>query len=127
MHNRSRKMKESNYISFNGKSVEISVSLFTFKEGDVYIVYCPSLDLSGYDRDEAVAIDDFNTMLTEYLSWQLEHGTLSADLAAHGWHLGKDKGDEPDLAELLGRNEQLRNIVTGSFTKTNLNKTCAYA
>lgn len=121
-------MKTGNYIRFDKRGgVEISVSLFTFKEGDVYIAYCPSLDLSGYDQDEGKAMSDFETMLTEYLSWQLEHGTLRADLVAHGWRMGKLKGDEPAMEELLGMNEQLRTLVTGSYIKTNLNKTCALA
>lgn len=85
-------MKTGNYIRFDKHGgVEIGVSLFTFKEGDVYIAYCPSLDLSGYDRDEEKAKSDFETMLSDYLLWQLKHGTLRADLEAHGWlKYGKD-------------------------------------
>jgi hypothetical protein len=121
-------MKTSNYISFDSNGgVEISVSLFTFKEGDVYIAYCPSLDLSGYDHDEAKAKADFEAMLADYLAWQMRNGTLRADLSAHGWHIGKAKGNEPPLSELLGMNEQLRTLVAGSYMKTNLNTTCALA
>lgn len=122
-----RIMESGNYISFGSKSVKIKVSIYTFKENGVYIAYCPSLDISGYDHDETAAIDDFRTMLSEYISWQLEHGTLDADLASHGWSVGSGKGREPGLAEMLVRNEQLRNIVTGSYSKTNLNTTCAHA
>ena len=45
-------MTHLNYISFGNGNVEINVSLFVFKEGDTYIAYCPSLDLSGYDMTE---------------------------------------------------------------------------
>ena len=84
-------MKSTNYISFDDSgSVKISVSLFTFKEGDVYIAYCPSLDLSGYDRDEAKAKADFEIMLADYLSWQMRNGTLREDLAAHGRNAGHE-------------------------------------
>lgn len=121
-------MNKTNYISFdNNGGVEISVSLFTFKQDDVYIAYCPSLDLSGYDRDETKAKADFEAMLADYLSWQMRNGTLREDLAAHGWHIGKAKGDEPPMEEMLGMNEQLRTLVVGSYMKTNLNKTCALA
>ena len=121
-------MKSTNYISFDDSgSVKISVSLFTFKEGDVYIAYCPSLDLSGYDRDEAKAKADFEIVLADYLSWQMRNGTLREDLAAHGWHIGKAKGNEPPMEEMLGMNEQLRSLVVGSYMKTNLNTTCALA
>lgn len=121
-------MKTSNHISFDDKGgVEISVSVFTFKEGDVYIAYCPSLDISGYDSDEAKAKADFEAMLADYLTWQMRNGTLRADLSAHGWHIGKVKGNEPPLSELLGMNEQLRTLVAGSYMKTNINTTCALA
>lgn len=121
-------MKTSNYISFDDKGgVEISVSVFTFKEGDVYIAYCPSLDISGYDSDEAKAKADFEAMLADYLTWQMRNGTLRTDLSAHGWHIGKVKGNEPPLSELLGMNEQLRTLVAGSYMKTNINTTCALA
>ena len=117
-------MTNLNYISFSKDGVEISVSLFVFKEGDTYIAYCPSLDLSGYDLTEESARADFDFMLSDYLSEQLRNGTLRADLALHGWKVGKAKGNEPDLSDMLGMNEQLRNLVTHSFKKTNVNKTC---
>lgn len=95
----------SNYISFDADGgIEISVSLFTFKEGDVYIAYCPSLDLSGYDRDIDKAKADFEAMLSDYLLWQTRNGTLRADLEAHGWRIGKAKGNEPAMSELLETN-----------------------
>ena len=118
-------MTNLNYISFSKSGVEISVSLFVFKEGDTYIAYCPSLDLSGYDLTEESARADFDYMLSDYLSNQLRNGTLRADLALHGWKVGKAKGNEPDLSDMLDMNEQLRKLVTHSFKKTNVNRTCA--
>ncbi len=117
-------MTNLNYISFANNGVEISVSLFVFKEGDTYIAYCPSLDLSGYDLTEESARADFDFMLSDYLSHQLSHGTLRADLAAHGWKMSQAKGNEPELSDMLGVNEQLRRLVMHSFKKTNVNKTC---
>lgn len=90
-------MTNLNYISFTKGGVEISVSLFVFKEGDTYIAYCPSLDLSGYDLTEDSARADFDFMLADYLSEQLRKGTLRADLTMHGWKMGKAKGNEPEL------------------------------
>ena len=31
-------------------TMEVSLSVYVFKENDVFVAYCPSLDLSGYDR-----------------------------------------------------------------------------
>ena len=120
-----KKMTHLNYISFGNGNVEINVSLFVFKEGDTYIAYCPSLDLSGYDLTEESARADFDYMLSDYLSDQLRNGTLRADLASHGWKVGKAKGNEPDLSDMLGMNEQLRKLVTHSIKKTNVNRTCS--
>ena len=78
-------MTNLNYIKIHDDSVEISVSLFVFQEGDTYIAYCPSLDLSGYDLTEESARADFDFMLSDYLSNQLRNGTLRSDLTSHGW------------------------------------------
>ena len=118
-------MTDLNYICFKREGIEISVSLFVFKEGDTYIAYCPSLDLSGYDLTEESARSDFDYMLADYLNEQLRNGTLRNDLALHGWKLGKMKGNEPELSDMLGMNEQLRKLVMKSYKKTNVNKTCA--
>ena len=117
-------MTNINYISFKNGGVEINVSLFVFKEGDTYIAYCPSLDLSGYDLTEESACSDFDFMLADYLKEQLSNGTLRADLALHGWKMGKVKGNEPELSDMLGVNEQLRKLVMKSYKKTNVNKSC---
>ena len=116
---------KKNNIVFNNDGVDVTVSLFVFKEGETYIAYCPSLDLSGYDLTEESARADFDYMLSDYLSDQSRNGTLRADLASHGWKVGKVKGNEPDLSDMLGMNEQLRKLVTLSFKKTNVNRTCA--
>ena len=118
-------MTNINYIRFKTEGVEINVSLFVFKEGDTYIAYCPSLDLSGYDLTEESACSDFDYMLADYLNDQLRNGTLRTDLAMHGWKVGKAKANEPELSDMLGMNEQLRKLVMKSYKKTNVNRTCA--
>ena len=117
-------MTNINYICFKDEGVEISVSLFVFKEDDTYIAYCPSLDLSGYDLTEESARSDFDYMLVDYLNEQLRNGTLRDDLTLHGWKMGKVKGNEPELSDMLDMNEQLRRLVLKSYKKTNVNKTC---
>ena len=119
-------MTNLNYISFSKDGVEISVSLFVFKESDTYIAYCPSLDLSGYDLTEESARADFDYMLADYLADQLPNGTLRTDLAAHGWKVGKTKGNEPNLSDMLGMNEQLRSLVTHSFSKTAIDDSVSF-
>ena len=92
-------METQNYIALSGKEINISVSVFLFKEGDAYIAYCPSLDLSGYDTTEDSAKQDFEYMLREWLREQMDNGTLHRDLVKHGWKVGQEKAIEPSVAD----------------------------
>lgn len=74
-----------NAITINGKNIKVSVSVYLFKEGDTYIAYCPSLDLSGYDTTEESAKTDFEYMLKDWLKTQSENNLLEKDLKQHGW------------------------------------------
>ena len=67
-------------------TLEVSVSVYLFKENDVFVAYCPSLDLSGYDQTEEAARADFEYALKEYVKFQMQHDTLDKDLTRHGWH-----------------------------------------
>jgi len=65
-------------------TLEVSVSVYLFKENDVYVAYCPSLDLSGYDYTEEAARADFEYTLQEYVKFQMQNETLDKDLMRHG-------------------------------------------
>ena len=115
-----------NTIAFSRKGINISVSVYVFKENDVFIAYCPSLDLSGYDTTENKARQDFEYMLSEYLRSQMKQNTLHEDLARHGWKLGQRRGTEPKFGDLLAANEQMQKLVSlPEFTKINVNTRCA--
>ena len=80
-------MEKRNAIVLRGNEIDVSVSVFLFKEGDTHIAYCPSLDISGYDTTEERAKDDFEYMLREWLKEQISNGTLQGDLTRHGWQM----------------------------------------
>lgn len=114
-------MEKKNSITLSGKEISVSVSVFLFKEGDTYIAYCPSLDLSGYDTTEDRAREDFEYMLREWLKEQLSNGTLQRDLARHGWKVGGDTATEPSVTDLLHRNRSAGKIFSmPEFRKTNI-------
>ena len=96
-------MLDSIIFSKTKGTLEISVSVYVFKEDDVFIAYCPSLDISGYNTTEEEARHDFEYALNEYVKFQMEHDTLNKDLERHG----KAKGPEIDT---LLRRTQLRNV-----------------
>ena len=89
--------------------LEVSVSIYVFKENDVYVAYCPSLDLSGYERTEEAACRDFEYVLGEYAKFQMQHGTLNEDLTRHGWEVMQRRAKGPELGKLL-RKTQLRDV-----------------
>lgn len=73
-----------------GKNISVEVSVFVYKDkdypnGDMFIAYCPELDLSGYDTTNRKARKSFECVLRDYLDYAIENGTLEADLLGHGW------------------------------------------
>lgn len=90
-------------------TMELSLSVYLFKENDVFVAYCPSLDLSGYDLTEEDARRDFDYHLQEYVKFQIEHETLDKDLTRHGWQVMQRKAKGPEIGTLL-RRTQLRDV-----------------
>ena len=82
---RGYKMIDCIIFSKTKGTLEVSVSVYVFKENDVYVAYCPSLDLSGYDRTEEDARRDFEFHLQEYVKFQVQHDTLHKDLTWKSW------------------------------------------
>lgn len=90
-----------NSIALNKDSIGISVSVYLFKDGNAFVAYCPSLDLSGYDMTEEKAKADFEYVLHEWLEEQVGNGTLQEDLTRHGWKLGENGGKEPSAHDMI--------------------------
>jgi len=103
-------------IKKSGNKISLELSVFVFKDtnypnGDMYIAYCPELDLSGYDTTSAKARKSFEFVLRDYLDYTTENGTLEEDLMKHGWRKYKNgKIVEPTYANML-RNSQLKDVL----------------
>ena len=99
----------------------MSVSVCRFKDGEAYVAYCPSLDISGYDTTEESAMEDFRYMLHEWLKEQLGNGTLRKDLVGHGWKVVRNVATEPSFADLIRRNRYTGRILSmPEYRKTNV-------
>ena len=109
-----------NRITVKGNEVGVAVSVIVFKEGEVYIAYCPSLDLSGYDTTEDKAREDFEFVLDSWLTEQMQNGTLDEDLKRHGWNGGKKGWREPSLIELLNRSNVHGVMARPEYRKINV-------
>ncbi len=102
-----------------GNNVSVEVSVFVYKDmdypnGDMYIAYCPELDLVGYDTTNRKARKSFEYVLQDYLEYTIENGTLEEDLMEHGWRKFKNgKIVEPSYTEMLKRT-QLKSVLRQS-------------
>jgi hypothetical protein len=97
------------------KKGEISaqLQLFMFKEDDMFIVFCPAIDLSAYGKSEKEAELEVSEVFRLHMSYCLAKRTLEEDLKAHGWDI-KHKQKEilaPKIEELLPKNETLQDII----------------
>ena len=114
-------MDKKNAITLKGNEINVSVSVFLFKEKDAYIAYCPSLDISGYVLTEDKAKMDFEYMLHEWLKEQIANGTLYNDLKRHGWDIEQEVATEPSVADILKRNRSASRILAmPEYRKTNV-------
>ena len=69
---------------FPQHGLAVKLSLFTFIEENVHVVYSPALDLYGYGNDEHEARHSFEVALQEYIRHTAEHKTLDKDLKKYG-------------------------------------------
>lgn len=95
----------SNYIKIDDRNKEITLqlSVLVFQQGDYYVSYCPSLELSSYGDSIEEAKTGFDDVMKIYLEECQKKGTLHADLLAHGWQLNIDNDKEaapPQMVEL---------------------------
>ena len=100
-----------------GNNISVEVSVFVYKDldypnGDMYIAYCPELDLAGYDTTNKKARESFMFVLKDYLDYTAKKGTLEDDLLKHGWRKFKNgKIAEPTYAEML-KKSQLKSVLS---------------
>ncbi|HET9058183.1 MAG TPA: hypothetical protein VFN30_15160 [Chitinophagaceae bacterium] len=109
---------------FPEHGVSVKLSLFTFIEENVYVVYSPALDLYGYGNDEQEARHSFETTLHEYVKYTTNKKTVEQDLKKYGWRIDKKQKtlNSPDVSTLLQKNESFREIVNNRpFKKYDMN------
>ena len=105
-------------IEINNTGIKVDVSVFLFKEDDVYHAYCPELDLVGYDYTEEGAKKSFEFVLRDYLDYTVENGTLEQDLLNHGWRKSKSgKVSEPTPSSMLRRSQLKQVLGKREFSK----------
>lgn len=74
-------------MSFYTKVVPSTITVMLYEQGDYIVAYCPSLDLSSYDKTQEGAKAAFQEALDIFLEYCEENGTLEQNLVACGWNL----------------------------------------
>lgn len=103
-------------IQINNNKIKGRLSVFVYKDSqhpdkDVWIAYCPELDLAGYDHGKENAMKSLEVVLSDYFEYGINNGTLEEDLIAHGWHKHKNgKIVNPSNFELMKKGK-LNNIL----------------
>lgn len=89
----------NNYIKtdISDNITELQLSVLIFQEGEYYVSFCPSLNLSSYGDTIEEAKEGFDESMKIYLEYTKENGTLHDDLIKNGWtfNLENEKKVEP--------------------------------
>lgn len=93
-------------ITIDNNKVEGLLSVFVFLDTshpkkNVWVAYCPELDLVGSDYGEENAKKSFETVLKEYINYTMKQGTLKEDLLSHGWQEKDNKWIKPSYKMLV--------------------------
>ena len=106
---------------FSNKSstIKTELILISFEEDNVFFVYCPALDLTGYGHNKTEAKKSFSQTLKMYFDYTSDKKTLSKDLELHGWSVKNNNNlKAPDFDYLFKNNKHLKSIVNSrDFSK----------
>ena len=116
-------MPELNFkgrLDYKDKSVNVSLDMYLFKEGNSHIVYCPALDLSAYGDSEEHAKKSFEEIFEITIKYMLNKNTMKDDLINHGWQVKSMKQRKikaPSFDTMLKNNKSFREILgNGEYT-----------
>jgi predicted RNase H-like HicB family nuclease len=76
-----------NAILKSKNAINIQVQVAVFQEGEFWVAYCPSLELSSYGEDLEDAKQAFDAALSIFLKETDRKGTLERCLLRLGWQL----------------------------------------
>ena len=108
-----------NRIDINTTSIKVLLDVFSYKEDGVQLMYAPALDLCGYGATVDEAKHSFEVVVSEYLRFGLENGTLRDDLLIHGWTSSAEmqEYESPDIMSIIRSNKQLQSVMRRNYRK----------
>ena len=107
--------------SFRGKKYQISIglSVYLWKDDDIYYAYSPALDITGYGNSESEAKKSFEITLQEFVNYTNNKKTIFDELENLGWTVNRKKKrvHAPELEELLDDNKSFKDIFNREGVK----------
>lgn len=93
------------HITTSGdRVIELQLSVLVFQEGEFYVSYCPSLEMTSYGDSIQDAKDAFDEAMRIYFEDCQKNKTLQQDLISHGWkfiqHNNDIKPEPPSQVQL---------------------------
>ena len=71
----------------NIKNIKVGVNVFILKEDDLFVAYCPALELSSYGETKDEAKESFKQAMHILIEDTQRKGTLEKLLLSLGWTL----------------------------------------
>ncbi|MDR1553219.1 MAG: hypothetical protein LBS69_07140, partial [Prevotellaceae bacterium] len=72
-------------ITETGNKITVKLGIYTFIENNMYIAYCPSIDMTAAGNSFDEALEEFSKIFQLYIEYCLSKKTLFKDLEKHGW------------------------------------------
>lgn len=108
--------------------LRVNLSIFLYEEGGYFICESPALDVVGQGTTKEEAIESFEIVLSEFISYSLNKKRLSKNLFEMGW--GLEDGETLDDLDNF-QNLQITNVpvygMNENFTLSSYQKEMAYA
>lgn len=96
------------------------LTVYRFREGEAYIYYCPSLDLTAYGYTIEDGLHAFDTTARLYFEDVITRGLLVRDLRRLGWDIKsakQNKTKSPSDVELSERIPQFADMLRGNYER----------
>ncbi len=107
-------MKFEGTFKDHKSQIKIGLKLLSYKEGELFVIYSPDLDVFGYGDNEEESKKSFACTLEEFLRYTTNKGTFLNVLKNLGWRIVETKKTTnfytPDLSKQLKTNEHLKEI-----------------
>lgn len=104
-------------IRISKSNIELKVSVYVYldtehPDKDVYVAYCPELNLVGCGHGEEEAKQSFEWVMKDYIEEMVKENALEDDLLKMGWTKRKDGGvNKPTLRAMI-KHSRLNDILT---------------